>query len=127
MWSTGCIFAELTTGSPLMPGAAEREQLELMVSLLGTPSTRIWPGIMDCAPECVTALKAMKSQPYNNLHSKTPSLTGAGYEFLNAMLTYDPEQRITAAEALVHQYFSEPPAPADKAMMPTFSEVYKKG
>lgn len=126
MWSTGCIFAELVLGTPLIPGAVEQEQLELMVGLLGTPSTRIWPGIVKCAPECLAALNALKPQPYNNLSTRITKLTNVGYEFLNSMLTYDPERRITASQAIRHPFFCEIPFPADKSMMPTFSELRKK-
>ena len=126
MWSAGCIFAELILGTPLLPGSVEQEQLRLMVALLGTPSQRIWPGIVKCAPECLAALEALRPQPYNNLLNRVTTLTNMGYEFLNAMLTYDPERRITAARALRHPFFREVPAPADKTMMPTFSDTHMK-
>lgn len=35
-------------------------------------------------------------------------------------LTYDPAQRITAEEALRHDYFKEAPLPIDPAMFPTW-------
>ena len=37
-----------------------------------------------------------------------------------SLLTYDPKQRITAAEALRHPWFTESPLPVQPCMMPTF-------
>ncbi len=36
------------------------------------------------------------------------------------MLTYDPEQRITADEALKHPFFTESPLPKDPSLFPSF-------
>lgn len=43
MWSVGCILAELLHGSPILPGTAEAEQLDLIFSLCGTPTDESWP------------------------------------------------------------------------------------
>lgn len=37
MWSLGCILAELHTGTPLLPGEDEGDQLATMIELLGMP------------------------------------------------------------------------------------------
>jgi len=39
---------------------------------------------------------------------------------MSKLLTYDPEKRITAEEALKHPYFKESPLPKDPSMFPTF-------
>eukprot|EP01116_Phalansterium_solitarium_P002739 TRINITY_DN1295_c0_g1_i1.p1 TRINITY_DN1295_c0_g1~~TRINITY_DN1295_c0_g1_i1.p1 ORF type:complete len:511 (+),score=123.95 TRINITY_DN1295_c0_g1_i1:109-1533(+) len=118
MWSVGCIFAEFLTKEPLLQGNSELNQLELMFKLLGTPNESIWPGFSD--------LKSAKKvnffhQPYNNLKSRLPpTTTEAAFDLLNKMLTYDPKQRITAAEALEHPYFKEHPRAQSTDFMPTF-------
>ncbi|TRY85884.1 hypothetical protein DNTS_011910 [Danionella cerebrum] len=43
MWAVGCIFAELLAHKPLLPGASEIQQVDLIVQLLGTPNDSIWP------------------------------------------------------------------------------------
>lgn len=35
MWSMGCIMIELFTGFPLFPGTNEREQLQLIIDVIG--------------------------------------------------------------------------------------------
>lgn len=42
---------------------------------------------------------------YSSLRSRFPYLTEAGLDLLSKLLTYDPEQRITAEQALNHPYF----------------------
>jgi len=50
----------------------------------------------------------------------SPVLSDAGFDLLNKLLTYDPEKRITAEEALNHEWFREVPLPKSKDFMPTF-------
>jgi serine/threonine protein kinase len=37
MWSVGCILAELIKRKPFLPGVDSRNQLELIIDLVGTP------------------------------------------------------------------------------------------
>lgn len=57
--------------------------------------------------------------------SSGPLLTDNGVDLLNRMLTYDPERRITAKEALMHPYFREDPPPKPVALMPTFPTAHR--
>eukprot|EP00262_Sarcandra_glabra_P004976 TRINITY_DN16208_c0_g2_i7.p1 TRINITY_DN16208_c0_g2~~TRINITY_DN16208_c0_g2_i7.p1 ORF type:complete len:118 (-),score=17.57 TRINITY_DN16208_c0_g2_i7:282-635(-) len=65
---------------------------------------------------------------YNKLRDKfpptsfsgRPTLSEAGFDLLNKLLTYDPEKRITAEAALKHEWFREVPLPKLKDFMPTF-------
>ncbi|KAI3777653.1 hypothetical protein L1987_47454 [Smallanthus sonchifolius] len=117
MWSVGCIMAELLSKKPLFDGSKELEQIDKIFRTLGTPNDSIWPGY--------SKLPGVKSnfvkQPYNTLRKKfpvatftgSPVLTELGFDLLNKFLTYDPEKRITAKEALNHGWFCEAPLPAE--------------
>jgi serine/threonine protein kinase len=48
-------------------------------------------------------------QPYNLLRRQFPELSDAGLSLLNGLLTYDPNQRLTAHQALNSQYFQVGP------------------
>ncbi|KAF8933901.1 hypothetical protein BGZ58_006052 [Dissophora ornata] len=117
IWSIGCIFAEFVNNEPLLPGKSEAEQLEKIFKLLGMPNDKIWPGysklpLVSHVPNFV--------QPYNLLRTRLPYLTENGLDLMSKMLTYNPEKRITAEEALQHPYFTEAPPPKHPSMFPTW-------
>lgn len=41
MWSFGCIMIELFTGFPLFPGTNEREQMQLIIDVIGMPNVSV--------------------------------------------------------------------------------------
>ena len=41
MWSFGCIMIELFTGFPLFPGTNEREQIQLIIDVIGMPNASV--------------------------------------------------------------------------------------
>lgn len=118
MWSVGCIFAEFLTRKALFPGKSEIDELNRIFKELGTPNEKIWPGVGE--------LPAMKKcsfteYPYNQLRNKFGSLlTDKGFDLMNRFLTYNPTRRISAEEALKHEYIREAPAPVDPSMFPTW-------
>lgn len=63
------------------------------------------------------------AQPYSTLRQRFRYITEAGLDLLSKLLTYDPEQRITAEEALEHPYFTESPAPAHPESFASFPSV----
>ncbi|KAJ6834766.1 cyclin-dependent kinase G-2 isoform X1 [Iris pallida] len=124
MWSLGCIMAELLAKEPLFSGKTEFDQLDKIFRTLGTPNEKIWPGFAKLPGVKVNFVR----QPYNKLREKfpptsfsgRPTLSEAGFDLLNKLLTYDPEKRITAEAALEHSWFTEVPLPKSKDFMPTF-------
>lgn len=103
IWSIGCIMAEMFTGRPLFPGAANEDQLRRIFRLLGTPSERSWPGISQL-PEYKPNLY---SQVYasQDLQQVLPQIDSMGVDLLKSMLQMRPEMRISAADALAHPWF----------------------
>ncbi|XP_031849238.1 cyclin dependent kinase 11B pitslre isoform X2 [Nomia melanderi] len=118
MWSVGCIFAELLRMEALFPGKSEIDQLNRIFKELGTPNDRIWPGYSKLP---MVQKIPFAHYPVNNLRQRfSLSLSDLGIELLNKFLTYDPQQRITAEDALKHGYFTEAPLPIDPQMFPTW-------
>lgn len=103
MWSVGCIFAELATLSPLLPGDSEIDQLFRIFRLLGTPNESLWPG--------VTSLPDFKPDfpnwPAVPLAQVIPQLDPIGLDLLQQLLVLDPAKRLSAKRALLHPYFDE--------------------
>ncbi|XP_033220118.1 cyclin-dependent kinase 11B-like isoform X3 [Belonocnema kinseyi] len=116
MWSVGCIFAEFLSMEALFPGQSDQDQINRIFKELGTPNDRIWPGFskMPLASKTV-----FSHYPVNNLRQRCRS-SDLGIELLNKFLTYDPQQRVTAEDALKHSFFTEAPLPIDPKMFPTW-------
>ncbi|XP_058192687.1 cyclin-dependent kinase G-2-like [Rhododendron vialii] len=130
MWSLGCIMAELLSKAPLFNGKTEFDQLDKIFKILGTPNETIWPGFSKLPGVKVNFVK----HQYNLLRRKFPAtsftgspvLSDAGFDLLNKLLTYDPEKRITAEDALNHEWFREVPLPKSKEFMPTFPAQHEE-
>ncbi|KAF8399906.1 hypothetical protein HHK36_015776 [Tetracentron sinense] len=129
MWSLGCIMAELLAKEPLFCGKTEFDQLDKIFRTLGTPSEKIWPGFSKLPGVKVNFVKHQFVWFWYNLLRKkfpatsftgSPVLSDSGFDLLNKLLTYDPEKRITAEDALNHEWFREVPLPKSKDFMPTF-------
>jgi cyclin-dependent kinase 10 len=120
IWSAGCIFGELLTSKPLLPGKSELEQLNLIVELLGSPSEKIWPGFDDLP--CSKLFKIPRVI-YDSVSSRFPNEQESTKHLLKDMLTYWPKARITAGEALESEYFYTAPRACDPLLLPSYPEL----
>ncbi|KAF8822881.1 putative cell-cycle-associated protein kinase CDK [Cardiosporidium cionae] len=105
IWSIGCIFAEMVNGHPLFPGNDDDDQLLTIFKTIGTPSPNEWPDVMTL-PEWKPDFPEYDGKP---LHTVVPSLSVEGCDLLTKMLFLDPHQRITARQAMQHEFFDDLP------------------
>jgi cyclin-dependent kinase 8/11 len=125
VWATGCVLAELAALRPIFKGEEakldskknvpfQRDQLIKILDVLGTPTERDWPGIVDM-PEYHNMKKL------DSFHCKLEEWAQGtlrdwkAYDLLRKMFTFDPTQRVTASQALQHQWFSQAPLPSMNA------------
>eukprot|EP00095_Tigriopus_kingsejongensis_P009173 maker-scaffold145_size311916-snap-gene-1.9 protein:Tk09173 transcript:maker-scaffold145_size311916-snap-gene-1.9-mRNA-1 annotation:"cell division protein kinase 4" len=101
MWSCGCIFAELFLRKPLFPGQYEMDQLQKIFDKIGTPSEEDWP---ENAAVARSNFKVTNAQAWKDM---VPEMDEQAQDLVRKMLSFDPSERITASEALLHPYFSE--------------------
>jgi len=102
MWSAGAIFAEIANaGRPLFPGSDVEDQLKRIFKLLGTPTEDTWPGVMLLPEYKVVPIY----HPSITLAQTLPSLSSKGRDLVQKCLICNPALRISAEEALQHQYF----------------------
>ncbi|KAI3701204.1 hypothetical protein L2E82_45853 [Cichorium intybus] len=103
VWAIGCIFAEMATRKVLFHGESEIDQLFKIFNVMGTPTEDTWPG--------VSSLRDFKSTfpkwQAKDLETMVPNLDKSGLDLLRKMLYMDPNKRITAKDALNHEYFKD--------------------
>jgi len=114
IWSTACIFAELFLGKPLLDGISALEQIDKMCSVLGTPSLEDWPAFTSC-PNAKDLV--FPNQPNNLLRKYIPNLTDLSFSLLSEMFIFNPEKRLTAANAKLHGYWQENPVPDEHLLL----------
>ena len=95
VWSAGCVFGEMLGGRPMFPGKTSEEQGRMLAAYRASP---LQQQHADSSPEAV--------------------------DLLARMLEFDPAKRITAQEALRHEYFSRgQPPPGGKQAASACREV----
>ncbi|CAL0305255.1 unnamed protein product [Lupinus luteus] len=128
MWAVGCIFAELLTLKPLFQGSEVKappnpfqlDQLDKIFKVLGHPTLEKWSSLANL-PHWHHDVQHIQGHKYDNtslcnvVHLSPKSLA---YDLLSKMLDYDPRKRITATQALEHEYFRMEPQPGRNALVP---------
>ena len=120
MWSAGCIFAELLLRKPILPGKNEFEQIDLIFKLLGTPDELTWPRVSKLQYYDMILSQNGGRKYTSRFDDKFATLDPYGLDLLRKLLTMDPVKRITADDALDHEYFWSDPPPAAPEMLPKY-------
>ena len=107
MWGVGCVCFEMATLFPLFPGDNEIDQMVKIQNILGPPS------------EEVINLYKQNFFDNDNQISIDINIKGKGFEkylshcselfvdLLKKILVYNPEERLSAKQALQHNYFQD--------------------
>jgi len=105
LWGVGCVFFEITSLYPLFPGTNELDQINRVHQILGTPPEKV--------------MQKFKQKGAAHLDFNYPSLKPTGIakliphappdavDLMQKLLAYDPDDRISAKEALRHNWFAD--------------------
>jgi len=113
VWGVGCVMGELMSRLPMFEGSSDIDQLGKIFAVLGTPTEAGWPGVR-ALPDFVEYVPCVAPP----LRTRFPAASDEAVALLSAMLTYDPNQRLTATSALAHPYFSSGPAATPPHALP---------
>lgn len=114
IWSFACIVVEMMIGRPIFPGENEHEQLEMIMEILGVPPLSV---INQCKrkneffthdgkPLLRNRRKKLRMPGQSNLRAATRFSDPVFLDFLQKCFEWDQDKRITAEQALKHQWFS---------------------
>ncbi|CAF0919659.1 unnamed protein product [Rotaria sordida] len=131
LWAIGCILYELLTLEPLFhckqddikaSSPFNRDALEKIFQVLGYPSDNDWPGIKQMPDHPRLSKEGFRAIHYGHCSIEQwmkkvfpnghPSFS---LDLMKRFLTFDPNKRITAEQALTDPFFKQSPLPHQDA------------
>ncbi|XP_043477254.1 cyclin-dependent kinase 20-like [Leptopilina heterotoma] len=108
MWSVGCIFGEMLNNAPLFPGDTDIEQLAIVLRHLGSPTAETWPELTTLPDYNKITFPYQKGTLWEQV---IPDAQSEAVDLVRNILLYNSSKRLTANEALHHEYFYCEPFP----------------
>lgn len=112
LWATGCVLGELLspTGEAVFPGVSDIDQLCCIFRFVGTPHEEDWPEVRRLPDYNKIEFAPSEPQPFPCDDSCSAQAAG----LLRRFLQLNPAARISAPDALDHEFFQASPAPVNK-------------
>ncbi|KAJ3053314.1 serine/threonine protein kinase, CMGC, CDC2/CDK sub [Rhizophlyctis rosea] len=112
MWGVGCVFGEMWKRRPIL-AAEEHDQLDKILELVGTPTDQNWPNWRNHELFKGPAALSFKPRP-STLHERFPEhhYDRQTVSLLERLLQLNPATRLSAEQALNHEYFRTEPEAA---------------
>jgi len=104
MWGVGCVFFEVVSMYPLFPGTNEADQIQKIHNIMGTPDAELLDKFRAHAAHIDLNFAPKEGTGIAKL---LPHASSDCIDLICKLLEYNPEQRITARQALRHNYFKD--------------------
>lgn len=122
-WSVGCILAEMFLRKPFLMGSDWKNQLFLILDLLGSPSEEDTKFI-----ENENARKFLGNFPSNQKdklkdYFKDQTISAEGFDLLKNLLVFNPTKRFGVQEALQHPFLKDLHCPDDEPTREPLSKL----
>lgn len=102
IWSIGCVYAEMLKKRPLFPGCNTVDQLICIMMIIGKPPDNVIAKIKNK----ITRKFFMNAPNYKcKLDEMFADIAPEKLDLLKKLLTFDPDERITAYDAIRHSMF----------------------
>jgi renal tumor antigen len=104
VWSMGCVFYEIISLHPLFPGTSEVDQISRIHNVLGTPDDNVLNKFKN---KTRTISFNFPKKSGTGIDRLIPHASSDSIDLMYKMCTYDPDDRISAHQALKHVYFAD--------------------
>ncbi|GAA5981221.1 hypothetical protein JCM5350_006066 [Sporobolomyces pararoseus] len=127
MWGVGCILLEMFKRSPIFPGNSDLHQAQLIFAACGPPTDESMPGWRSLPG--VEGFDKNQQQWKNS--GRTIRADASHYDteifadLLDKILVLDPKRRLTADDALDHDWFWTEPFPTEPSRMREFMSSHE--
>eukprot|EP00939_MAST-03C_sp_MAST-3C-sp1_P000128 g128.t1 len=105
MWGVGCVTFEVIALYPLFPGTNELDQIKKIHKVVGTPSEEILEKFKSHGASHIDF-----NFPYyrgQSISKMIPHVSPESIDFIEKLVRYEPEHRLSARQALRHPWFIE--------------------
>ncbi|TNJ26666.1 Kinase, CMGC RCK [Giardia muris] len=106
IWACACMLCEMLLMRPLFPGANDISMLNLITGTLGAPRREDWPAGYALADKMGYRFPNYTQPMSEKLRLLLPDVSDECISLLCGLFEYDPAKRLSAADALLHPWFS---------------------
>ena len=104
LWGVGCVFFEIVSLFPLFPGTNELDQIHKIHNIMGTPP----PEVLEKFKRHATHMELnFPPKEGSGISKLIPHALEDCMDLIMKLLAYNPEDRLSARQALRHAFLKE--------------------